>query len=104
MNVLEEVEKTMSKIVEYHPNKRIPELDNTTPLADLVGKELVITDVRFMETSKFVVAIVTLSDGNKYRTVSNVLVKQLKEIKKMTDEGNHVKAKLTKRGRYLTFA
>jgi hypothetical protein len=93
----------MAKVVEYHPNKRIDELDGTEPLSELINQEITIADVKFVETSKYTVAIVTLNNGNRYRTVSTVLIKQLKDIKKLTDSGTAVLAKIAKKGRYLTF-
>jgi soluble cytochrome b562 len=96
--------KGKREIVEYKPPRGIEELDNTQRLTDLVGQTVTIKEVQFFETANLVIAKVILEDGKAYRTTSDVLVKQLREIKKLTDEGKLVKTTLTKRKRYYTFA
>jgi hypothetical protein len=94
----------MSSEVEYKPSKRIAELDDTKPLALLVGESFVIDNVEFWETSKYTIAKVSVKGRGSYRTTSEVIVKQLKEIKeRILDKGKAARVTLLKRGRYLTF-
>jgi hypothetical protein len=95
-------EEKEEEVVEYHPSRRIEGLDGTERLTDMAGKTITIEDVEFIEAGRFTVAKVKAKEG-VFRTTSEVLVKQLKEIKQLTDQGKKVKAKVIKRGRYYTF-
>jgi soluble cytochrome b562 len=97
-------EEKEEEVVEYHPSRRIEGLDGTERLTDMAGKTITIEDVDFIEAGRFTVAKVKAKEG-VFRTTSEVLVKQLKEIKQLLDEGKAkaVKAKVIKRGRYYTF-
>jgi len=96
--------KKGEKILEYHPPKGIRELDGTKPLTNLVNEEFIITDVKFFTSGLGEIAKVTVKERGDYRTTSQVLLKQLKQIKQMLDEGaDGVKVKLSKRKRYYTF-
>jgi hypothetical protein len=90
------------EVIEYHPQKGFKELDNTKQLTDLVGQVIIISNVQFFETPRLKIAKVTTDKGD-YRTTSEVLLKQLEDIKKITDTGKKVKVKLTKKKRYYTF-
>jgi hypothetical protein len=68
----------------------------------MVGRTVTIEDVEFYETRRYTIAKVKAKEG-VFRTTSEVLVKQLREIKQLTDQGKKVRAKIVKRGRYYTF-
>jgi hypothetical protein len=95
-------EEKEEEVVEYHPSKKIADLDGTEPLTNIAGRTIIIEDVEFYETGRYTIAKVKAKEG-VFRTTSEVLVKQLKEIKQLTDQGKKVKAKVIKRGRYYTF-
>jgi hypothetical protein len=94
--------KGEEEVVEYHPSRRIADLDGTEPLTIMVGRTVTIEDVEFYETGRYTIAKVKAKEG-LFRTTSEVLVKQLREIKQLTDQGKKVRAKIVKRGRYYTF-
>jgi len=94
--------KFEDEVVEYHPSRKVEGLDGTEPLTNMAGKTIVIYDVQFIETDRYTIAKVWANEG-VFRTTSEVLVKQLKEIKELISKGKKVKAKVIKRGRYYTF-
>jgi hypothetical protein len=90
----------MKKLVKYSPR---PIGENLT---QLLNTEFIIQDVRFEKRNfgdnEREIAVVIV-DGKEYYTFSNVLIKQLYDVKKLIDEGNVVQVRLEKRKRYLTF-
>lgn len=97
-------EEIKEEIVEYKPKKQIEELDGTKPLTNLVNETFIITDVKFYETPSYTIAKVIVEDRGAYRTTSDVLVKQLREIKQLIEQGKKVKVTLTKVKKYYTFS
>ena len=94
--------KEEEEVVEYHPRRRIADLDGTEPLTIMVGRTVTIEDVEFYETGRYTIAKVKAKEG-LFRTTSEVLVKQLREIAELIKKGKKVRAKVVKRGRYYTF-
>ncbi|MGQ9507544.1 MAG: hypothetical protein ACUVTB_06810 [Candidatus Bathycorpusculaceae bacterium] len=99
----------MNEVIEYHPRKGIAELDGTQPLTELVNQEFVITSIEFYMASVGEVAKVIVDGKGAYRTTSEVLMKQLRDIKANILGKNpnaKVKVKLIKHThkRYYTFA
>ena len=76
-------------------------------LTDYVNEIMIIEDVEFTEIQNYgEVAIVTVRIGKgklRLHTFSQVLMKQLKAIKEITDQGKKVRARLVRRKRYYTF-
>jgi len=72
-------------------------------LSKLVGKKVVITDIRFGGGYYGAYAIVTLDDKKEYRTSSKVLIDQLKMMIEHVTNGKNVSAKLQKKEEYYTF-
>ena len=99
---VEEVKKE-EEIVDYKPKRNIPELDGTKPLITLVNETFIIEDVKFFETSSFTIAKVEVKGKGSYRTTSEVLVKQLREIKQLIEQGKKVRVTLAKVKQYYTF-
>jgi len=91
------------EIVEYHPHRAIRDLDGTEPLTELAGQTFIIKNVEFFEARNYTIAKVTLDNGKAYRTTSEVLVKQLKEIAEILKQCKKVKVTLGRRKRYYTF-
>jgi len=82
------------------------DMDSEGQIAELVNKTFVIRDVSFDEFNLGRVAIATIEiDGKteKRHTFSSVLIKQLEEVKKYTDEGIGVRVTLKKRKNYYYF-
>jgi len=95
--------KKKEEIVEYKPKRQIQELDGTKQLTELVNETFIITDVKFYETPSYTIAKVEVEGKGAYRTTSEVLIKQLKEIKELIEQGKKVKVTLTKVKKYYTF-
>ncbi|MHC1630748.1 MAG: hypothetical protein ACXQT4_00360 [Methanotrichaceae archaeon] len=72
-------------------------------LTDLVNTEIKIKDIRFAEGQYGEYAVVTLENGEQYRTSSTVLLDQLKKFKQYTDQGMIIVATVRKQKRYYTF-
>jgi hypothetical protein len=99
---VEEVNKK-EEIIDYKPKRTIQELDGTKPLIQLVNETFIIEDVKFFETPSFTIAKVMVKDKGAYRTTSEVLIKQLKEIKQLLEQGKKVRVTLAKVKQYYTF-
>jgi len=72
-------------------------------LTDLVNTEIKIKSIRFSEGKYGEYAVVTLENGEQYRTSSTVLLDQLKKFKEYTDQGMVIVATIRKQKRYYTF-
>jgi len=97
-------QKTITDFSEIAP---LNALDGTEPLDTLLNTTFVITKVEFGETKTGKYAIVTLDNGKKYRTFSQVLLEQLAFIDSYLndyeDEVEGVRVTLRKVKRYYTF-
>ena len=101
------VRRKQKKITDFGEISGSSILDDTEPLDVLLNTSFVITAVEFGETAVGKYAVVTTEDGKKYRTFSQVLLKQLAFIdsylKDYEDEVQGVRVTLKKRKRYYTF-
>jgi hypothetical protein len=98
-----EIVESKEEIVDYKPKRAIEELDGTKPLITLVNETFIITNVKFYETPSFTIAKVEVEGKGSYRTTSEVLIKQLREIKQLLDQGKKVRVTLAKVKQYYTF-
>lgn len=77
--------------------------DFSLPLiSQLKGKTFVITDVKFYEGKFGEYAVITVNEGDRYRTSNMVILKQLHEIESYIKSGG-VQVKLSKIKNYYTF-
>ena len=72
-------------------------------LSELVGQEITIREVRFRKGKYGEYAVVTLEDGKEYRTSSEVIIDQLKEIEKALED-SMVKARVKRVKNYYVLA
>jgi len=76
-------------------------------LTDFVNEVMIIEKVEFAEISNYgevAIATVRIADSTlRLYTFSQVLIKQLKAIKEIVDQGKKVEAHLVRRKRYYTF-
>ena len=75
------------------------------PITDLLMTTFEITDVMVNKGLEYDTAVITVKNGAKYRTSSDVLMEQLIAMKGWLDEapGDTVKVSLKQVGRYYTF-
>jgi hypothetical protein len=82
---------------------------NAEPLANKLNKTIKIAKVEYPENTRFEAVILIDTEGNRYYTFSQVIIRQVKEIVEPTlQQGSIVVAKVIKetgeRGKYLTLA
>jgi hypothetical protein len=89
------------KIVDY-TQATAQKLPENQPLTDLVDKTFVIQRVEFYPSKYGEIALVYVND-KAYRTVSEVIIRQLHRLEETLKEGYAIRVKLIKYKRYLTF-
>ena len=101
------VRQKQKKITDFGEIAGSSILDETEALDTLLNTTFVITDVQFGETKVGKFAVVTLDNGKKYRTFSQVLLEQLGYIDSYLQdyegEVDGVRVTLKKVKRYYTF-
>jgi hypothetical protein len=99
---VQDYEEKQTSVVDFQGSREV-----TKNISELVNSTFIISSVDFQEITyrgnQTVIAIVTLSDGTKVHTFSNILIEQLKNIKQLTDSGKMVRVKLIKTKRYYQF-
>jgi len=73
------------------------------PLANLIGEYIEISSVDYMKIPKYgEVAIITTRNKKRYYTFSRVVIEQLRNIEDTLKKGYIIKARITKKRRYIT--
>jgi hypothetical protein len=99
----QKAQKGVEQKVKDYDQEAVRQFPNSEPLTELLNQSFTIEEITFYNTKYGEMALVRV--GPKlYRTVSQVLIKQLKSMAKDVQEGWRIRVKLIKVKRYYTFA